>query len=168
MTGGRGEAVRYKKGEEGRNLPLKGVLLRMKCCLDRGGETSDTMSQFKSEKYLEKLSELLGHNESLREETVKSLGSVVSFEVTNKKSKGSQYWVLDSKNKGELNKSERPVEDAEIQIKIADADLRRLINGKSSAQKLFMGGKLKIKGNIMKAASVEKLLKFVGPQKAKL
>ncbi|KAG7813107.1 hypothetical protein KL921_000653 [Ogataea angusta] len=122
----------------------------------------------KSTKSLTKLSEALESNESLRKEALKSLNSLVSFEINDKKTGETQYWVLDAKSDGTLKKTDKVADDAEIKIKIGDLQLRKLIDGKASAQKLFMTGKLKIKGNVMKAANVEKLLKFVGPEKAKL
>ncbi|KAG7835863.1 hypothetical protein KL943_001512 [Ogataea angusta] len=122
----------------------------------------------KSTKSLTKLSEALESNESLRKEALKSLNSLVSFEINDKKTGETQYWVLDAKSDGTLKKTDKAADDAEIKIKIGDLQLRKLIDGKASAQKLFMTGKLKIKGNVMKAANVEKLLKFVGPEKAKL
>ncbi|KAH3663996.1 hypothetical protein OGAPHI_004710 [Ogataea philodendri] len=121
----------------------------------------------KSTKYLTKLADQLESNETLKQEALKSLGSTVSFEVEDKKS-GPTYWLLDAKSKGSLQQTETLAEEADIKIKVGDVPLRRLIDGKTSAQKLFMTGKLKIKGNVMKAANVEKLLKFVGPERAKL
>ncbi|KAG7757603.1 hypothetical protein KL911_000579 [Ogataea haglerorum] len=122
----------------------------------------------KSTKSLTKLSEALESNESLRKEALNSLNSVVSFEIHDKKTGETQYWVLDAKSEGTLKRTDKVADGAEIKIKIGDLQLRKLIDGKASAQKLFMTGKLKIKGNVMKAANVEKLLKFVGPEKAKL
>ncbi|KAG7693539.1 hypothetical protein KL951_004560 [Ogataea haglerorum] len=116
----------------------------------------------KSTKSLTKLSEALESNESLRKEALNSLNSVVSFEIQDKKTGETQYWVLDAKSEGTLKRTDKVADGAEIKIKIGDLQLRKLIDGKASAQKLFMTGKLKIKGNVMKAANVEKLLKFVG------
>ncbi|ODV86791.1 hypothetical protein CANARDRAFT_6361 [[Candida] arabinofermentans NRRL YB-2248] len=124
--------------------------------------------ELKSTPYLNKLAEILSTNNSVKQEAISTLGSKVSFEVSNKKTKTVEYWLLDSKDTGELKKVDSIVDDAQIKIKVADADLKKLIIGKASAQKLFMTGKLKIKGNVMKAANIEKLLKLVGPSKAKL
>ena len=40
-----------------------------------------------------------------------------------------------------------------------DAEFGKLISGKSNAQNLFMKGKLKIKGDVMKATKMEPILK---------
>lgn len=42
---------------------------------------------------------------------------------------------------------------------LSDADFVGLVDGKSNAQRLFMGGKLKIRGNAMKAMKMEPVLK---------
>ena len=46
-----------------------------------------------------------------------------------------------------------------VTLQLSDADFGSLVSGKANAQKLFMGGKLKIKGNIMKATKMEPVLK---------
>jgi putative sterol carrier protein len=46
-----------------------------------------------------------------------------------------------------------------VTLSLSDADFSQLVSGKANAQRLFMGGKLKIKGNIMKATKMEPILK---------
>lgn len=46
-----------------------------------------------------------------------------------------------------------------VTLSLSDADFAQLVAGKANAQRLFMGGKLKIKGNIMKATKMEPILK---------
>lgn len=46
-----------------------------------------------------------------------------------------------------------------VTLQLSEADFGSLVSGKANAQKLFMGGKLKIKGNIMKATKMEPVLK---------
>jgi putative sterol carrier protein len=43
-----------------------------------------------------------------------------------------------------------------------------LVSGKANAQRLFMGGKLKVKGDVMKATKMEPILKKAQGAKAKL
>ncbi|OJD35847.1 lipid transfer [Diplodia corticola] len=50
---------------------------------------------------------------------------------------------------------------------LSDSDFASLVAGKANAQKLFMSGKLKIKGDVMKATKIEPVLKKV-QAKAKL
>jgi putative sterol carrier protein len=35
-----------------------------------------------------------------------------------------------------------------VTLNLTDANFQQLIDGKANAQKLFMGGKLKVKGNV--------------------
>ena len=46
-----------------------------------------------------------------------------------------------------------------VTLSLSDADFASLIAGKANAQKLFMGGKLKIRGDVMKATRMEPVLK---------
>ena len=46
-----------------------------------------------------------------------------------------------------------------VTLILADEDFGALVTGKANAQRLFMGGKLKIRGNMMKAMKMEPILK---------
>lgn len=46
-----------------------------------------------------------------------------------------------------------------VTLSLSDADFANLIAGKANAQKLFMAGKLKIRGDVMKATRMEPVLK---------
>lgn len=52
-------------------------------------------------------------------------------------------------------------------LQLSDADFGKLVEGKANAQKLFMSGKLKVKGDVMKATKMEPIFKKV-QTKAKL
>ena len=54
-----------------------------------------------------------------------------------------------------------------VTLILNDADFAKLMSGKANAQKLFMSGKLKIKGDMMKATKMEPVLKKA-QDKAKL
>lgn len=54
-----------------------------------------------------------------------------------------------------------------VTLLLSDNDFSQLVAGKANAQKLFMSGKLKIKGDVMKATKIEPVLKKV-QSKAKL
>ena len=59
----------------------------------------------------------------------------------------------------------------DVVLSLSDADFGKLVEGKAKAQQLFMSGKLKVKGNVMKAAKLEAVLGKAGGQsggKAKL
>ena len=46
-----------------------------------------------------------------------------------------------------------------VTLSLSDDDFGKLVGGKTQAQRLFMSGKLKIKGDIMKATKMEPVLK---------
>jgi len=46
-----------------------------------------------------------------------------------------------------------------VTLTLSDADFGNLVIGKANAQKLFMSGKLKIKGDVMKATKLDPILK---------
>lgn len=46
-----------------------------------------------------------------------------------------------------------------VTLSLSDADFQSLVAGKANAQRLFMSGKLKIKGDVMKATKMEPILK---------
>lgn len=54
--------------------------------------------------------------------------------------------------------------DPTVTMILSDVDWAKLISGKANAQKLFMSGKLKIKGDVMKATKIEPILKKVQKQ----
>ena len=43
-------------------------------------------------------------------------------------------------------------------LTLSDADFAKMVDGKAKAQQLFMAGKLKIKGNMMKATKLEPIM----------
>jgi (3R)-3-hydroxyacyl-CoA dehydrogenase / 3a,7a,12a-trihydroxy-5b-cholest-24-enoyl-CoA hydratase / enoyl-CoA hydratase 2 len=72
-------------------------------------------------------------------------------------------WVIDAKNgKGGVTAG---TADADVTLTLADSDFLDMTSGKADPQKLFMGGKLKITGNIM-ASQKLMFLKKVDPQAA--
>lgn len=73
---------------------------------------------------------------------------------------------MDLKNEGTVTAGES--EKRDVQLMLTDADFQKLIEGKAQAQRLFMSGKLKVKGDVMKATKVEVVLKNAKPPQAKL
>lgn len=58
-----------------------------------------------------------------------------------------------------MTQGEQVTNKAVVQLNLSDADFTKLISGKANAQKLFMSGKLKVKGDVMKATKMEPILK---------
>jgi putative sterol carrier protein len=58
--------------------------------------------------------------------------------------------------------------DSIVTLSLSDDDFGKLVSGKANAQRLFMGGKLKAKGDVMKATKLEGVLAKARPATAKL
>ncbi|KAJ0425110.1 SCP2 sterol-binding domain-containing protein [Aspergillus carlsbadensis] len=98
-------------------------------------------------------------DEAERKDAVKTAQTVVAFTLKNSSGK-EESWYLDLKDKGVVGKGAAPPGGkADVTLQLSDADFGSLVSGQANAQKLFMGGKLKIKGNIMKATKMEPVLK---------
>ncbi|CAM9014292.1 unnamed protein product [Wickerhamomyces anomalus] len=123
------------------------------------------MSAFKSEPIFEGIEKQLKTN---TEQTNKLTKSVIVFNLKNKKNE-TKAWTLDLKNNGSLTSSKpEDFDSADLVITLKDLDFKKLVAGKSNSQKLFLGGKLKVKGDVMKAANIESILKSVAPVPSKL
>ena len=55
-----------------------------------------------------------------------------------------------------------------VTLTLSDDDFGKLVSGKANAQRLFMGGKLKVKGDVMKATKLDPILKKAQAVKSKL
>jgi putative sterol carrier protein len=55
-----------------------------------------------------------------------------------------------------------------VTLSLSDDDFGKLVSGKANAQRLFMGGKLKVKGDMMKATKLTPILSKAQDFKAKL
>ncbi|KAF8254039.1 oleate-induced peroxisomal protein-like protein POX18 [Wilcoxina mikolae CBS 423.85] len=75
-------------------------------------------------------------------------------------------WTIDLKDEGTITVGAE--EKRDVQLLLADADFQKLVDGKAQAQRLFMSGKLKVKGDVMKATKVEIVLKNAKKSVAKL
>lgn len=109
------------------------------------------------------ISDAFKNDPELVKKTLKSTNAVIVFKLVNS-AKKTEAWYMDLKKTGTVGKGDK--EDADITLTLSDENFASLVSGKANAQKLFMGGKLKVKGNVMKAASIEGVLKAA--QKSKL
>lgn len=99
-------------------------------------------------------------DDSVRQKAIKGVKAVLVLTLKNKEGK-EQSWILDFKNDGSIKKVDS-VPKSDVQLILKDADFVKLANGKANGQKLFMNGKLKVKGNMMKATALESVFKSVG------
>lgn len=106
-------------------------------------------------------------DEALKKKAISGVKAAIVITLKNKEGK-DQSWLLDLKNEGSLKKVDS-VPKADVQLLLKDADFVKLANGKANGQKLFMNGKLKVKGNMMKATAIESIFKQIDPRpKSKL
>lgn len=142
----------------------------------------------------DQIQEGLAKSDADRQDAIKKGGAIFAFTLKNKEGKEGS-WYLDLKSKGEVGRGLAPegqkpagmsmilqsqekkmaFHDDEfrsntcvfflVTLVLADEDFGKLVAGSAKAQSLFMGGKLKIKGDMMKATKLEPIL---GSARAKL
>ncbi|KAJ5662534.1 SCP2 sterol-binding domain-containing protein [Penicillium sp. IBT 18751x] len=114
---------------------------------------------FPSSAAFDAINETLQADQAEKKNAINSAKAIVSFNLKNKDGE-EKSWYLDLKNKGEVGEGAAPQgAKADVTLSLSDTDFAQLVSGKANAQRLFMGGKLKIKGNIMKATKMEPILK---------
>ncbi|OAP64312.1 hypothetical protein AYL99_00284 [Fonsecaea erecta] len=124
---------------------------------------------FPSSVAFDAINESLASNDAERKTAIKQGGAVFTFKLTNSSGK-QETWYIDLKETGKVGKGEAPAgKKADVTLILSDEDFAKLLTGKSKAQTLFMSGKLKVRGNVMKATKMEPILaKAGGAAKAKL
>ncbi|KAI1816335.1 SCP2 sterol-binding domain-containing protein [Poronia punctata] len=95
-------------------------------------------------------------SEADRKDAIKQGNGVYAFTLKNKAGE-TESWHIDLKEKGEVNTGlgTKPT----VTLSLADEDFGKLVTGQANAQRLFMSGKLKIKGDVMKATKLDPILK---------
>lgn len=116
---------------------------------------------FEASPFLQQLADGLA-DEQLRKKAISGVKASIVFTLKSKDGK-EQSWFMDLKDKGSIAKVDKPPKN-DVQLLLKDADFVKLANGKANGQKLFMNGKLKIKGNMMKATSIETVFKSLDPR----
>ncbi|KFY62833.1 hypothetical protein V497_02200 [Pseudogymnoascus sp. VKM F-4516 (FW-969)] len=98
----------------------------------------------------------LQSDEAERKNAIKMGQSVFAFTLKNKAGE-TDSWHIDLKKDGVVAKGlgDKPT----VTLSLSDEDFGKLVAGKANAQKLFMSGKLKVKGDVMKATKMEPILK---------
>lgn len=140
--------------------------------------------KYKSEPFLNGIGALLGSDASLQAEVKKSLRGGCALIEVRLRDGNVQKWILDSNRAtftkiGDLNDGKADAgssanaeavntRNADVVLTLDDAQLVRLGRGKVSAQRLFLMGKLKVKGDVARAAIVERLLKAGAARQPKL
>ncbi|KAI5968447.1 hypothetical protein KGF57_000141 [Candida theae] len=122
---------------------------------------------FNASPYFKQIEEGLS-NAELSQAAKKSVNAVIIITLKNKEGK-DQSWTLDLKNAGTIKKVDGSPPKGDVELILKDVDFVKLAEGKANGQKLFMNGKLKVKGNLMKATAIESVFKQLDPRpKSKL
>ncbi|KAI4171994.1 MAG: hypothetical protein LQ343_003903 [Gyalolechia ehrenbergii] len=106
---------------------------------------------FPSSAAFDAINSSLQSDDAERKDAVKRGSAIFAFTLKNKEGK-EESWHIDLKESGFAGKGTAP------EGKKAD-EFGKLVAGKTQAQRLFMSGKLKIKGDVMKATKMEPVLK---------
>ena len=112
--------------------------------------------KFPSSAAFDAINDALNSNEEERKNAIKQGNGVYAFTLKN--SAGEQEsWHIDLKEAGKVGTGlgNKP----SVTLQLSDDDFGKLVAGKANAQRLFMGGKLKVKGDVMKATKLDPILK---------
>ncbi|KAG0199286.1 hypothetical protein BGX28_007428 [Mortierella sp. GBA30] len=114
---------------------------------------------FKSSALLTQIDEHLKTlSEAERQEQVKKVKGIFQFNVKNNAGQ-TATWTFDLKTgRGEMHKGVIAGKKPDITIDLKDDDFVALAEGKANGQKLFMSGKIKVKGAIMMATKLDSVL----------
>ncbi|KAK3071149.1 hypothetical protein LTR53_007815 [Teratosphaeriaceae sp. CCFEE 6253] len=97
-------------------------------------------------------------DDSERKDAIKKGGEIFAFTLKNDQGETAD-WYIDLKETGTVGKGLAPEgKKAKVNLILSDVDFAKLTSGKANAQKLFMSGKLKVKGDVMKATKMEPIL----------
>ncbi|PSR76892.1 SCP2 sterol-binding domain-containing protein [Coniella lustricola] len=114
--------------------------------------------------FFDTMQQTLQASEAERKQAIKTGAGVYAFTLKNAAGE-TDSWYIDLKKEGKVGKGtgEKP----DVTLSLSETDFASLVSGKGNAQRLFMSGKLKIKGNVMKATKLDPILKQA-QNKAKL
>ncbi|KAJ4316624.1 hypothetical protein N0V84_007744 [Fusarium piperis] len=91
-----------------------------------------------------------------RKDAIKQGNGVYAFVLKNAKGEEAS-WHIDLKKTGAVGAGVGTKPD--VTLSLSEENFGKLVAGEANAQRLFMGGKLKVKGNVMKATKLDPVLK---------
>jgi len=116
-----------------------------------------TADAFPSSAAFDAIAQSLKADDAGRKDAIAKGGAVFAFTLKNGAG-ATESWYIDLKESGTVGKG-APPKKATVTLSLSDGDFGNLVAGKANAQKLFMSGKLKVKGDVMKATKMEPILK---------
>jgi len=111
-----------------------------------------TNSEFQSDVVFQEIKERAGQEKDLAKKVDGSFRFTITSEKGNKKS-----WTVDMKKSPPYIGTES-TEKVDVELILKDSDFIQISAGKLKADQAFMQGKMKIKGNIMKAMKLKEIL----------
>jgi putative sterol carrier protein len=119
---------------------------------------SRTPDAFPSSAAFDAINSALTSDPSEQKNAIKQGQAIFAFKLKNA-SGAEEAWHIDLKETGQVAKGEAPTgKKADVTLSLSDENFGKMVSGKAKAQQLFMSGKLKVKGNVMKATKMEPIL----------
>ncbi|CAM1500870.1 Fc.00g100320.m01.CDS01 [Cosmosporella sp. VM-42] len=112
--------------------------------------------KFPSSAAFDAINDALNSSEQERKDAIKQGNGVYAFVLKNKAGE-TESWHIDLKTEGKVGTGAGTKPN--VTLSLSDADFANLVAGKANAQRLFMSGKLKVKGDVMKATKLDPVLK---------
>ncbi|KAI1344863.1 sterol-binding-like protein [Xylariaceae sp. FL0016] len=111
--------------------------------------------KFPASEAFDMINAALSSSEADKKDAIKQGNAVFAFNLKNKAGE-TESWHIDLKEKGEVGTGlgTKPT----VTLTLSDEDFGKLVTGKANAQRLFMSGKLKVKGDVMKATKLTPIL----------
>ncbi|QSZ33067.1 hypothetical protein DSL72_002652 [Monilinia vaccinii-corymbosi] len=110
---------------------------------------------FPSSAAFDAISASLSSSPAARAAALKQGKGIFAFTLKNKGGE-TATWHLDLKDAGTVGTG--PGANPAVTLSLSDEDFGKLVQGKANAQRLFMAGKLKVKGDAMKAMKLGPIL----------
>ncbi|KAI0171114.1 hypothetical protein LQW54_006393 [Pestalotiopsis sp. IQ-011] len=112
--------------------------------------------KFPSSVAFDAINSALTASEADKKDAIKQGNAVFAFTLKNKAGE-TESWHIDLKQSGTVGTGlgNKPT----VTLSLSDEDFGKLVAGQANAQRLFMSGKLKVKGDVMKATKMEPILK---------
>ncbi|KAI1112654.1 SCP2 sterol-binding domain-containing protein [Nemania sp. NC0429] len=120
------------------------------------GTDAGATDKFPASEAFDAIHSALNASEADRKDAIKQGNGVYAFTLKNKAGE-TESWHIDLKEKGAVGTGlgNKP----NVTLSLSDDDFAKLVSGQANAQRLFMSGKLKIKGDVMKATKLDPILK---------